>query len=488
MRNCALALALVAVATGCGDSNQSGDMAMDMGVSDLPALPDMARPNILTGDRIVPGADLRLYTVTAGDLIVFYGADGLQAIPKTGGTPMTIKADAEAALVSGDTVFYWTGVTNDLGTLGLWTAAGGAQENVATASVVGLAAQSEDGQYVFFSDGATDLTTDMVTRAVTSLFVKKADGSEAATQVLTQAIGDNRCPVSVRSRGSRFVVAHCPDAGDAGVVTATITAIDATSPGAPVQLVTGAKPNFSLDQAGAKIFTILEAGGEGVVVPTAGGTPVVLGTGVTDGFISKDGTSVIYAKDGPLFRENADNTNPQQLTTTGCRRIADIAADESHVACYTVRVSTSEQDLYIVPTTAGGTPITIANTPTVGLFGRVFTADSSAMIYYTDIDDGTGTVNVRPFAAAGARQVGTRAWLHVLAGDDKVVFNENYAEVGEVGRADLYVVKASTMDEPVLIATRAFSDRIVVTRANDRIVYQFTAEAGKEGIYSAAVP
>src|SRR5262249_42481127 len=146
-------------------------------------------------------------------------------------------------------------------------------------------------------------------------------------------------------------------------------------------------------------------------------------------------------------------------------------------------------DIFVAPTAAATTPVTVVPTVSGALFGEPFTIDSAYTLFYTNVDvaNQTGTLQAMPSGGGSTRPLGSDVWFHLLARASKLAFNDHWRASGERGRADLRFVDLASSADPTLIANLAEAD-FFLSAAGDKVAFAYLTAPGREGLYVVDLP
>lgn len=332
-------------------------------------------PNsVKAGNAIVLG-------VTSDEQIIYIGIDGqnasLEAVPVAGGAPEVIEAafdlDTANASVSGGAVAYWTAIDaqTGLGTMNLWTKAGGKKTALSATSMTGLWGASEDGTRVAFTVGAggTDLT--VVNSATATAATSTGILPAGAANKINLAAGMGNTPTCVprlRFAKKNLIAAFC-----AGTTAAdkearlywvpenstTEVRLDNVGPAAgPV------RTTFFFDNNATKIFAVSaipnaaggtdNARGRIITVPgAAAATSVALEDGSgTAGIFTDDSTAVIYrTATGGLKRASTGATPAPKTLVATAKALLGFTPDKSRVFFANAAPTANGTDIHTADTT-----------------------------------------------------------------------------------------------------------------------------------------
>jgi hypothetical protein len=488
-------LAIALCVMGCSNGNKGADMGPgDAGVSDL-AMPDlMPEPIIINGTNLVPVKGLTVIALTTDDQIAYTDGAALKTVPIAGGTPATVDSAVgldgnmiPAVRVRGKAVFSWSQTDNTtaggIGVLTVWTPTTGAQV-VAQTALISHVQALPDGSRIIYTDNVNAAGT------LVDIYVAKSDGT-GKMLVVSGKSTDPSCPPIVATSAGKFLVSYCEDAGDAGVSGATIAQVDPTT-GAATTLLSNVTDFYSVDTAGDKVFAIDMNGM--AMVKTIGVTgATVIDSNASDGFITNDGTAVVYATTSGLLKRSAvDVPAPLTLVSSGnVAAIDGVSSDQNYLVFSAMFDQQSGlYDMYLAKTGSAGNGVTLLDTPTGSLYGDPFTSDDKYVVFYTDVDttDFAGTLNAMLVKNVGMPvQLATRVWLSYHAGGDKFVFNDAYVSTMTGGTATLKSIDLSNTNPAAVITSKADQD-FFVSSDNTKVVFTHNAVKGKEGLYAAPIP
>jgi hypothetical protein len=484
-------LAALLIVSGCENANNDADAGMDMGALDLAVgLPDLRIPIIANGDRLLSGR-VSLVGVTSDDFVVGQTATGeVSAVPATGGSPQQVSPMADDGLVGviGKSVFAWSGVDQNtgVGVLTLWSDAAKVQ-TLGNTSPVSLIAATEDGTYVLYFDNA-DATGD-----IADVWVAKNDGT-GKIKVLTAQRAFTPCRPRGGASGNKFVVVSCTQTGDAGPMLAQLSTIDPSNGQVTPATTPELRSFVAPDKTGTHALVVDSTGKLHFVTLASGAATLIDNGPVVGAVFINSGADVLYnTMAGALKRATVVATPVvTTLVATGAVGIDAISPDENWVAYHTVYDAQSfMQDLYFVSTAVAGAPrmaTTISSNVDVGVYGDVFTTDSSRIIYFSDLDDNAaGHINTLPVAGGGGtptKLTTNKGWVALAGAGSRVIFNDAWKSVmNQPGRADLYTVDQGGGTNN-LISVQA-DDAPSLNTAKNRVIYTYRVDTAKAGLYSA---
>lgn len=447
----------------------------------------------------LPFSQLRVGGVTvlgiAGEDVVYIhddqGIRTLEAVPLAGGNIESIATldEGDRAYVRGGVVAFYKEISGGLGTLGLWTRAGGLKPAVATQSAAGLVVGNADGTRVAFgvmgTSGANGpLSSEL---AVTSTSAPAATTSGAGVV----NIGDARCRPDIEFVNGKLFAAFCTPT----VATrARLVMVDAQ--GQVTTLVTnpnngGIQPYFSADATGSKLFVIGPvtaslAPSQGRIITVSPPSVATLENDVEDGFMLKDGSAAILIKEGGLKRATAvASPVTTTLVASGILGISDVSA--TRVIFHTQTPPDGSTDFLDLKTadfvTENQPGVTLVGTPTASPLG--FAPGEDDVLYLDDFTD-TGVKLNAVAAAGGAPRTLANDVLGAIPGGTSrgVVVVTGAIEATEGVALDLgYVPLAGGAVEPV--AGGVVEDSI--RYADKRIVYARLPSLGG-GLYVTTLP
>ena len=443
--------------------------------------------------------------ITSDDFLVVFDDKGAAvAIPTGGGAAITIDPATSGVLITGKTVFSWSGVDTktNVGKLSVWTKATGLKQ-LSTNSIFGFAAADADGTRVVYSDAARS------TGVATDISIAAIDGTGVKKSVIAVAQNDKTCAPIVTMAGTTAYVSYClstlAGGGDAGVdaaddsgdsatpsVTAQVVRVDVA--GTVTTVLASAPPESStsplyleVNKAGDKVMTIDNAGALAVI---AGGSSLPIDTGVKSAQFAPDGATLLYLTTGGSLKKAAASATPAPVTiaATGAAGIDYISPDSKYVY-YSSKITAGLGDLFLAPTAGGATPVTLVADFTGAIFGDGFTADMSNAVFYQNVTkDGVGDMMVRPVAGGTSTKLATGVWLSYSPVATKIAYNDNWnAGSGAPGTADIHVVDIATK-APKLVAYQA-DNSFYLSNKKDKIIFVTTdPSVDKSGAYAASIP
>jgi hypothetical protein len=501
-------LSLLALAAGCSGGGATGN---DLAVADLGA--DLAMPKTLdfatqppvnTGTSLISSNAIDFINgVTSDDYVVYTSGNLVAAVSAAGGASKTIDANSQFATVSGTVVVSLSNPDSTTGQLTLtsWTSAGGAKT---------LSTNTASGPSVVSSDNAKILYLDNVSTDgnFTDVYLANADGTNAVmllSQVTTGAIG---CQPQLQFAGTRVLIAHCPDPGDAAVSTATLSSF-LVAGGGPATIATDLQANESglfyvTDAGGTKVLLFEDGSLSSTANPDGTGKAAIDTAMVLDGYLTNDASAAIYitaanALEHELLGSAATPLGPTMATDFAINFAGPFrSGDDKYVIWYNQPDPNGNDgisDLYLSATAANGTAVTLTDQPSGFIFGDAFTSDNSLVLYFTDTDvtaNLSGTLKTMTLPSGTPTTIAPAVWEVHATGGTNIVYNDNYTEtmVGAgtnsqtLQRGDVRVVNAATGASPKLLATQA-DVGLYTTTAKDKVIYLWNQMAGSEGIYIA---
>lgn len=446
--------------------------------------------------------------VTSDGQVVYIAANGnartLEAVPATGGQQTVIDpafdTQADEAVVSGAVVGYWKAVAaNRLGTFNLWTKAGGAKTSVATSSVATLMAGSEDGTKVAFGvNGAagangptnTDLAVTSTTAPSNTAVLTGTTASGSGINLASQG-----CSPDLGFVGKRLFAAHCSGTGTGSTAARLFTVADGATTPTRLDASGGAAGSIRAfwltDKAGTKVFArTSNASQTGLVFDVAkanGPAIATLDTNVTGGFLTDDGSAVVYrtTADGVAGLRRASATaTPAPITLVEAGELLDVNTDKTKMLVSVVAPQGNLVDVRVADTTtANQTPTAIVATATANPIG--FTRGGTHALYVTDASQTGNKLKAKPIAggtevlvAENIQGIGTGpgGWVILLRNGQQVNAN--------ITLYDLEIVDVTKGGAPKKIADGVAESFGV---SGSKLVYTRLAAQGG-GIYAVDLP
>lgn len=495
--------------SGGGDDGSSGDASGDTssGGDTGTSCTATVMPQ---GTQVVTSSTDTVQGVTSDGQIIFYDGSTmkLNAVPVAGGTPAVIGSwDKSQSLIftSNKVALYWNGATQSTqphGTLGVYTASGGAQ-TLGTASLFGAPG---GGNIDVSSDGSLVLYTDNVTSSTEDIWVAGSDGSNKTKLVPGASIGANCVPV-IRFAGNTPVVAYCTAQPDAGTtLSATVAAFSGPPTWQTVQTFTSGDAfyGFSVGSAGST-WSVEYVTGAGMYVEAIGGTtPTLIDAKGAGGIFTHAGTDVIYFEnDGSLWRSPIATPAPAELATGPYAGTLALSSDDNWVETFLSQNSTTFfTDMYLLSTTpgtadGGNAPVTLTNMTTGANFGDAFTADDSHVLFFPNVvmSGSAGyvgaydTLSLPPPTGMMPKTIAQNVWEEFATSGAKTLYNDNYASnAGFAGAADIESIDLAGTAAATTLVSQADAN-FFVTADKKTIVYSWSACPGsKGGIYTLAAP
>lgn len=476
--------------------------------------------------------DVSLIGVT-NDSQVVYTVKGtgtthnIEAVPLAGGAPATLGtvADDNDISLAGNTVAFWTAVdATGVGTINLWTKAGGVKANVATQSVPGLISSSEDGSKIAFTLNSPADTADI---AITTPGAPSVVANATTALLPNVNVVSPACSADFGFVGKTFFSGHCTGPGNgAGALTkaSLVEVADLVTPtvktlvdGAAAAGINAIRPQWSPDKTGTHLLvfalTAGAAANQARVLTRGSGAPTVtnIENNAASGFLSDDGTKVFYRttapaagggtpnafRSAPALANNATPNNPPAgaitlVASPGYPSTINVSPDKTHVLFRKLAVVGAKGEVprvdinLIDTTTAAQTGAALVATATG--FPGGFTSTGTHVIYLTELSaQGIGKLKVRPVAAAGVeRDVASGAGLpRPLPGGTRAVFFNNPKQAGQGVSIDLQIfdVAGTAAPKPVVTAIDPFFE---IAGAGTKVVYTRPGATG--GLYAAVLP
>jgi hypothetical protein len=441
------------------------------------------------GTQLAMGADF-VDGVTDDGHVLYDDNTNLYAVPIAGGTPAMITAfspsTGDRAGSIGNVGIIYTKVNNTtgIGTLSVWTAAGGLKQ-LSTTSVPGrgTAAVSKDGMHVAYFDGAS------TTMPVANLTTAAPDGT-GVKQLVAGVQFVQACIPQIAYGGTSLVASYCTSVvPDASTPQANVAAFAAGST-TPIPLASGAL-GFAPDPTGARV--LVSATNGMTVYPIGGGAGTLIDATGTFGGFTKDGMTVIYTTTANALKRSAvTSPSPLTLLTTGANGLDAVSPDESWaIVSQGQDMTTGNLDLYIASAKTAGTATGLVTTTTANILGDAFTADSSHALYYTTLTTSMtsgntwGTLNAAPTAGGAALPLATGVAVNLSLSGSKEIIAANFADNMTGGTADIAVIDATSAGAPSVVASKADAF-FLLTSDLSKVVYSTSTQSGaSQGIWVA---
>ena len=509
--------ALAAAASGCAASKGAGeDLPTDEangrgpgdeepgrrpGAVDPVPEPDLPSPLLKEGPVTLLG-------IVGDDAVnVDPEAGALFAVPVEGGDAAKISdfdADKDQFRLAGGAVAVWRAIEGGLGTLSVWTRAGGAKADVATGSAVGLFAATETGSRVVYSVNTTvtdgkPVATDLRVAAGATPATSIRDLTASNKMNLAAALGDNpTCRQDVAFVGEVLFAAYCT--GTAADETAArllkvegtlFTRLDALTTTAAGTI----RPYWYADGAGARVF-VRSTTDQALFITVATRAKTVLDTNAVWGMMLEDGSAVVYRTAAGALKRATTAATPlvSTLVPSGVKALLDVSADHKRLLYRTLDPQSRLTDIRLLDLTAAD-PQPVDLVPTAAAMSYGFTASSGEVVFLTDLGSGGATLKAKAIAGGDEAELakGVGATMVLDAGSSIVIStNRTTVTIGdeEIVTYDLRAVDAAKPGAPLLVNSavmpgfRARGGTVVYTR----MVVKDGAPAEGTGLYSAAIP
>lgn len=352
----ALSSAFLSIGAACGGSADGPDAVPADGADS--GLPDSrsndantqndargqdAEPDAFPDDAIrLAEGEITIHGVTTDDRVIVSrktsaGTTALEAIQLATGATSTILAPLPAGAwvsVKGNAVALWSNVaTTGVGRLSLWTAESNLATDVEDDSPGLYFWASNDGKRVAYYGNVTTNGGDMESA---ELVARDTDTGESET-VLTGdqriSFAEDACSASIGFVGTTILATYCSITNP----QARLVTIPATGTKSARFLVGGLYSFWSADAAGSKIFVIADDLQEGMVVSNDGSDPPTIASfefDVEDGFMTKDGSAVVYRAGTALRRfllTGAGAGTSVTIANDEARHVWGVSSDQKHI-------------------------------------------------------------------------------------------------------------------------------------------------------------
>jgi hypothetical protein len=398
--------------------------------------------------------------ITEDDYVLYYSTvgttDSLNIVSLAGGAPVVLApalgAD-DVVAIDGKTVAFWIGTdkTTGIGTMSLWTKAGGIKA-VGAGSRAGIFAATADGARIAYSMNAVATGTEVM--------IGNPALNPASTSILTVAQAGTGCDVTLKFVGARLFSSTCAGAA----TTATIRTFTAANVIQSVETV--ASPGFmATDTAGTHVFVKKNAAAGNATVktiPATGAvTSVTMDTAVASGVILPDGANVIYRTSAQALKRSPTAAGaPVTLIPTGVRAVLDYSPDFGFAMVFsnapdTANTNVTRIDVQLASTAAAGTLTPLVATSIGAPVG--FTSNGANVVYLTDLPATgapLGTLKARGTAAGSTEKEIAKlvAAPEMIPGGSKVVFADNPQPVGQGVGVDIKVADVAGAGTPTVVA------------------------------------
>jgi hypothetical protein len=301
--------------------------------------------------------------------------------------------------------------------------------------------------------------------------------------------------------GAVYFSLHCVGAGETLTAASLVTVPAAASP-TPTTLVNGAtsaavalEPGFlTVDKAGTNAFVLGAASSQGRVVTVAGAGIKNIENNTASGFITDDGTAVLYRTAGNAFKRAiaATGVATTLIAAGNYQATLDVTSDQTRVLFNQQPPVQSGQnvplfDLKMADTvTANQTPVDVLTAKTGSPVA--FTASNTHLMFLSDVAAGqvpVGKLKVRTVSGApNEREVATGVSpAQPLPTGTKAVFFDNIKEVGQDTVVDVKIFDAALATAPTLVVSGVEGFFLV---AKTKLVYTKPGATG--GLFVAPLP
>ncbi len=468
-----------------------------------------------TGTKIISGLyELPSQNPITSDGYVVYLDDGdknmkIASLAGDGGAPVVVGAFNANNFISvvGSTVLMWPSpaAKPPLGTMYTWTAAKGVTL-IDNSTIAGAGGLSADGTKVTYVSATGTAKVGDVSVANVDGTGKQVLQANIATLSNTKQPGCGATLAFAGGKSDKVALAWCTPTG----TTQTISMYQGAG-NVKTDVATNVAPNsfasFVSDAAGSKLLTVILGADGGAptinLVATANGAKTPVEGGDLVAFFNTAGNTAYYIA-GSSFRSTPTGAvAPKNLATVPANGIGIyptlLPPDQSHVLLFSQQDNTTNAtDLVMVDTTtANQTVKTLQANPTASLFGDVWTADSTRVMYV----DGTqlignglvGTLQVAPVATGVPVKIADLVWLEWALTGSKITYADNSVNVsGAYFRADLEVLDFATGGVTPKKLVKAADANYYPTPDKTRLVYTYQADptpsSPLNGLWTAAIP
>jgi len=428
----------------------------------------------------------------------------LNAIPLTAGAMPTKIADLGAndqPDIAGGAVAIWTAITADnVGGPNVWTRATGLKTGVATASAVGLFTATADGSRIAFSQSAT-VTGGNITAtqfgvrdtAAAANAATLSGGTGNASLVVNLASAD--CSPDIGFVGKVLFAAFCVGTSttttDAKLITvpdgASVTPkrIDAASASAAL----GLQPFWLTDSAASKAFVIANTNKQAKIVNVAGATSANVDTTVEDGFLTKDGLTLVYRTTAGALKKSATATPaPVTLVATDVKGMIRVSGDDKNVLFRKLDPVSNLIDLNTIDFTAA-TPAPVALVATAAAAPLGYNGASTHAIFFGDVGQTSAKLKSIPIAGGTVKDLVDGINARLVSTGTGAVYLSNPTQMGQAPN-DFTVTDISQIDTVAGGTGKLISAGVPEGEfafKGTRVVYTRIAQTGS-GLYAATLP
>ncbi len=314
---------------------------------------------------------------------------------------------------------------------------------------------------------------------------------DAGRVAVADAAADATIADSGRGRGGE-TEAGVGRFGLSGANVATLAAFTGATFAQQV-LANDVQAPFAADRTGSHVLVSGQSGLALYALPSGAGTPLDA-TGAAGRF-TKDGANVVYSTSAmALKRSPVAMPAPTTLVSGGIGRLLGLSPDERWALTYQSTSANGQTfDLSVASAVAPGAPARLSVGTNAALYGDAFTADSSYVLYFDNVDGATGLGDfyLARSATGAPTKAASFAWIAVATAGTKVLVSDNCATCSNArtGLADIEALDATHPADVTTIVTQAFAN-FYLSPARDKVVYSWTCrpEDPKAGIYALPVP
>ncbi|HWL85993.1 MAG TPA: hypothetical protein VNO21_09335, partial [Polyangiaceae bacterium] len=275
---CVVSWVLVSCAQGTDVSGDGPGPGDDGGVVPGQDGSGPAIPVDTTPYQITAATAASLAGMTADGYVVYHTSDGLYAVPaKAGSSPTRITSDAALAVIHGNVVFAYTNVDyqNNLGTLTVWTAAGGVKPVGNTLLSDDMVASSDDGSQILFTSDVTATTASLQTAP---------SNAPQSRRTLVTAMGRGSattCRPSFGFAGKSAIAVWCADGSESAQLARYDAPTGSAAAWSATTIATDVQPAWVTDTGGHRVFFVTNASRGMVTDTTNAKSSILVDNGVT---------------------------------------------------------------------------------------------------------------------------------------------------------------------------------------------------------------
>ncbi|HEY3500850.1 MAG TPA: hypothetical protein VGK73_39430 [Polyangiaceae bacterium] len=448
--------------------------------------------------------------ITDDGWVIIRASDALLA-KEIGGDeePETIGEKAGTVVIEGRTVFNWVDIDweEGVGDLSVWTREGGTHSVGATIYSEGLVAASASGAFVVYpaavgevggeggGGGGGGEGGEGGGGGGETLTLRIASNDFDSDDVLLEEVGtsgDETCGPSLGFAGERLIVGWC----EPGTREARIERFERGEDGWESTLIAeDALGTWSADASGDRIFY---QGSDYVGYFNEGGDSSRVDGSVSRGFITPDGSAVLYTVADQLRRSPVPDAAPIPVVTNGFADAVSYSGSYTHTL-YSSKITYengTQRDLRLARADEfNPEPIQIVSEPIATIGRSSMTTAGNFVFYLTDVERTGGTLHVVDLE--GNEVLAHEGVVEVAAaGGDAIVFSDSstdpdvYPVVADLKYLDLAADTTPKLIEAAILDGKSFR----IDAEHRHVIYprsgvgRDAADPERDGLYWVDLP